>query len=341
MHASPVRPVVLLVSAALLAMPRTATAQADSVITADLVTRSLSMSPPFDQGFRLRVAMPKGVDSVSLVYAQASGDTSWHSVKCWDSRHPVKTTRARLIEVTALDFSIDELCPDHQYLFRFTIFVTKPVREADPLKASVGTRDTVIGERVVDSGGHRDTTRYIRPIKQFATRDTVMSEEIDIMATPTAAVAAHFDTDFGVLVTNHNRGPGYIGAGTNVHFYFVPVNGNERTFYWRSFRDQVLKRASIFVGLSFVKLRATEEVKNMFDTGNPVVGIGVRPVGFRKYKPLGSLRLNAGVVWFKQDVANPLVAEDKTKHAPFVSLTGDITLKDLFGPLAALLGVKS
>lgn len=335
-----VRRTTSLCTLALLLLPVGLAAQADSVIKVDLVTNSLDAMPPFDQAFRLRVEMPKGADSIYFRYGQACDIGARTGARICKPPEPEIRRKGGLIEATAVDFLLDEIPPNRPYLFQFTVYGTTAVRETDPAKASAGTRDTVIGERVAGPDMKRDTTRYIRPIKDHATKDSVVVETRNIFVETHADFANHFDTDFGVFMTHHNPGPGYIGAGTNVHFYLSAVNKKERGFRRTSLRDQLFKRVSLFAGLSFVTLQAKEEVKNRYDVGNPLFGLGIKPRFRGRGEYWNFFGLNAGLVYFQQDAANPLVTDGKIKHAPFVSITGDITLKELLGPLATLLGVK-
>jgi hypothetical protein len=87
---------------------------------------------------------------------------------------------------------------------------------------------------------------------------------------------------------------------------------------------------SVFGGLSPLRITSDAPESSPLAIGSPVVGIGVRQLPY-----LGAFRVNAGVIFYDQKDANPLVSTLRHKRDAFVSLTADIELKDFLGPVAA------
>lgn len=152
-------------------------------------------------------------------------------------------------------------------------------------------------------------------------------DTVRIVVRPRTDLANHFDADLAVIRSSRAE---YVGLGSNAHLYAVPINRNECTSDYRGM-DHLLKRVSVFGGLSLVKLDAEADVNHQFQAGTPMFGIGLNRLPY-----LGPLRINAGVVRLKQDDANPLVDRDRLKWDTFVSLGVDVELKSLLGPLTGL-----
>ncbi len=158
---------------------------------------------------------------------------------------------------------------------------------------------------------------------------TVTSGTMDVIGRTETSISNRLQTDFGVA---RSREAGYWGVVSNAHFYFVPVNKNADACVRQTPLMYLAKRISIFGGLSVLKIASEAEVEHLFGIGTPVVGIGARDLPY-----LGPIRLNAGVIWFEQDDANPLVTERVRKHDLFLSVTSDIELKGLLGPLFSII----
>ena len=157
-------------------------------------------------------------------------------------------------------------------------------------------------------------------------------EAITIRGRAQASLAQHFDADIGIL---RSENAGNWGLVTSSHFHLVPLNKNEDPTFSSSTGANLAKRLSVFAGVSFQEIHSEVEVSKFFTFGSPVAGIGVRgPLG------LDFMRLNGGVIWFKQDDANPLVTRQRVKRDVFVSATADLELKQVLGPLVALLNIK-
>jgi hypothetical protein len=157
---------------------------------------------------------------------------------------------------------------------------------------------------------------------------TVRSSTARVTGEAHAGIQHHFDADFGVM---HAIQANYWGLMTNSHFHVVPINRNESTS-GLSLLQQFTRRASVFVGLAVQTIDSEAEVKDLFTVGSPVVGVGYR--GLMGDAPI---RLNAGLMFFKQEDANPLVTRDRNKRDAFVAVTLDLSIQSIVAPLAALL----
>lgn len=291
--------------------PGPAFAQSEPVVKVDLIAAEFESKIPFDQLFKLRVAVPEGTTIDSIQYGLAKRESVPDSTArrvngsypfkrtvglydCTPTRpdlcaNAVRPEPRKVIKIKDVVFSIQPLKPNKEYLFKF----------------------------------------YVRAPEV---------EVVKILANPATSFKDQFDSDFGFLYAP-SPGPGYFGAGSNVHVYAVPVNKDQDPADFRGFRDQFLKRVSVFAGLSFLKIKSTAQVHHLFATGTPVWGIGVRPLLSRR-DLTRLVRLNIGMMHFEQDAANPLLEERVRKRAPFVGLTMDIALKEVIGPIAALVGLK-
>lgn len=166
------------------------------------------------------------------------------------------------------------------------------------------------------------------------------AEPVEITATAAASYRNHFDTDFGVL-WSPRPGPAFTGASTNVHFFFVPINPAENPKTYRGISENVWKRLSVFAGLTVIRFASSEEVANLYEPGNLVAGVGVRPqMSGRGERFVNFLRLNAGWIVFRQDDPNPLVDEGYVKASPVFGLTANLQVSDVLAPIAAILGIR-
>lgn len=168
---------------------------------------------------------------------------------------------------------------------------------------------------------HKESTRD-------STRKDTLTDKVEIIARARASLANHFDSDIGLM--NSFRA-GYWGLVTNAHLHVVPVNKNEELGN-RPALERLAKRLSVFGGLALHKFGADDDVEPFWDVGSPVAGLGLRGIA-----GLDGLRVNGGIVWVKQEDTNPLVSERHTKRDGFVSVTGDVEIQKLLGPLLAIL----
>lgn len=324
-----------LAAAALFAAPLRAqqcdTSEVD--VAANLAKGQLA-ALPYDVPFNLRLEVPTlsaragystVVESVLLEYgplmATSAGkrlletDTVWLRVQ-------------GRVRPTELAFLVEPLERDQMYAFRFTVFSRR-----DSL---VQSRDSAVVRSHVLRRPGQDRDEWELSWDTLVSGDSVQkvvvaADTVELRGTPRARFTDRFDADIGVLRSDRL---GYWGAMTSSHFYLVPVNRNECTSHYRG-SDHLLKRVSIFAGISLFEISSREDVDHLWSTGSPVVGVGVSRLGL----PV-PLRINAGVIWLRQDDANPLVTRSRTKRDAFISATFDVELQSFITPLAVLAGLK-
>jgi hypothetical protein len=154
-----------------------------------------------------------------------------------------------------------------------------------------------------------------------------------------ASYKNRFDTDFGVAFSPH-PGPRYFGATSNVHFYTVPINPRERPDQYHRW-DHLTKRVSAYGGLTLARFSTKDEVVDFFPTGNLALGLGLRlQLPWERAQFINFFRFHGGVLFFKQDDPNPTVSHNDIKRSPVIGLGADFELKDFFGPLTGILGIK-
>lgn len=297
-------------------------------VKGDLSKRQLD-ALPFDVPFTIRTPVPTlndgklKVDSIVLRYGPPV-----RLPNGFDLGPSVRTSA--LVQgaapPTELTFSVRALRPNQVQYFHFFLHATRSVK-AHPEQLlrqytmKVATFDAEKAVFVV-----RDSV--VREYRMDTLRTAV--DTIRIVGTPRATFANRFDADAGVLWA---PGFGYWGVGANSHFYFTPVNRNQCTTEYRGM-DHVLKRVSVFGGVSLFRIHSDTEVQHLWTNGSPVVGVGLNRL------PVVPARLNAGIIWLRQDDPNPLVTRDVVKRDLFISGTVDFELRQLAGPLAALVGLR-
>ncbi len=173
-------------------------------------------------------------------------------------------------------------------------------------------------------------------VEMLMVRDTgraqVGRDTVRVVGEAKTDITHHFDTDAGLL---HSFRANYWGAVTGTHLYLVPVNRNEcRASY--SGWEHILKRVSLFGGLSVFELDARSGVEPLFTGGSPVFGLSVG----ERFPFFGRLFLNGGIILLKQEDPNPLLDAKHTRRDYFVGVAADVELKSIFGPLAGLVGLK-
>jgi hypothetical protein len=294
-------------------------------IRVDLATRSFARDTlPFGQEFWVRGPVPANVDTVEMRYA-AMG-TSLEAVSTWvrDSNAVIPETEFRLL--------VARLAPDLRYRFSFVVKAGKKGTATQEYSITLNG-----GAGMAQPGSH--LTGTIRESTAAATSSRA-ADTVNIQGDAPSRFQDHFHADFGLMRSFHAQ---YVGVTSNAHFYLAPINPNEdltdlEDDVWQNFT----KRVSVFAGLALQELSSEADVDALFKVGSPVAGIGVRgflywPGMSPRLRPLlQPLRLNTGVVWFEQDDANPLIDEKIRKRDWFISITGDIELKNILGPFDAL-----
>lgn len=225
-------------------------------------------------------------------------------------------------------FEIGPLQRNTTYTFCFGIFgTTPPARQANRPRA-VTLRDQ--RQKCKELFPSDDQPSDIRVISGVVARSSWRQ---------------HFDTDLGVMGTPT---AGYLGVVTGVHFHLAPVRKDVDLFDPTVPPMQRLgRRFSVYAGISPVEIwHAADQPIQKTRLGIPVVGLGFRgPLYWQEsggtWGQVGPLmRLNTGVMFFDQDAANPLVTEPRAKRDFFVSLTADLEISSVLGPLLGVLGVK-
>lgn len=313
---------------------------------------------PFYESFNLRGPIGDAVDSVRFSYApfgtgervRGSGETLWR-------KSPVLKEKEFLVPV-------GELEPNVPYRFQFIFYSTPSSPPAThPIVATQRDGQVVLMLQgpVAPAQTPPSPPRRCRPPRcrcgparcpcppaseaapcpvDGAPAPTAAAQpaaaparkvDVDTARVPGIARAGlqhHFDADIGVMYATRAD---YWGVVTNAHIHAVPVNRN-RSAAGLTPLQQFAQRASIFVGLAVQPISSGAEVKDLYTVGSPVVG-----VGYRGLFGVDQLRLNGGVMFFKQEDANPLVTRDHTKRDAFVSATVDFSVQSIFGPLLALI----
>jgi hypothetical protein len=296
------------------------TAAQQKTVAVNLAAEAFTGSVPYWEHFVIQGSLPDEATGVLLVYDQGQGRV-----------RTAEWTRA-MKGYDAGGFSIPggPLHPDRSYTFCFAVFGRLPRQPA-------GLADE--GEELLNLNRScndilPDSAKRRRNVHRFA-----------VTASPRSQWAEHFDTDLGVMRTAK---VGYTGVVTGAHFYLVPVRKDLDLidpFLTRS--QEFWRRISFYAGVSPVQLYSTADqpIKGT-PVGIPVVGIGFRgPLYWRPVEGLPGqflqqMRLNAGVMFYEQDDENPIIEEDRAKRDVFLSLTVDLAIRDVIGPLAAALGLK-
>lgn len=212
--------------------------------------------------------------------------------------------------------------------------VGRPVRGRLPVIASVrvrALRDSLGVLLLYDSAGVRAYRELADLVVRKSATEHERTDSLRMVAEVRTDIRNHVDTDFGVL---HGFEPGYLGAMTSVHVYAVPRNPDECRSNFSGW-DRLLKRVSAFAGLSILEIYSKEKVEHYFARGAPVMGLAVDT----QVPIVGRVWLNGGIMFYRQDEPNPLVDRKKVHRDYFVAGTVDVALKNVLGPVAALLGL--
>ncbi|HEV2147453.1 MAG TPA: hypothetical protein VGR37_08620 [Longimicrobiaceae bacterium] len=198
------------------------------------------------------------------------------------------------------------------------------------------TRKSIPKSHVVKSKDFAFAIEPLQPNVEYLFRfrfyEGAAFDTVQIIGRPKASLAQHFDADVGVL---RSENAGNWGLVTSSHFHFIPINKNEDDSFTSGPGARLARQISMFGGIAFQEIYSEVEVSKFFTFGSPVAGVGIRgPLG------LDFMRVNGGVIWFKQKDANPLISRQRVKRDVFVSATADLEMKQVLGPLVALLGIR-
>ncbi|HET7463859.1 MAG TPA: hypothetical protein VFJ82_21565 [Longimicrobium sp.] len=310
-------------------------------ITVDFGKRAFATDTlPFGEPFVISGTISPKTDAVAVRYGerthQAVMDAIIDTLGCqvWtrdpragldDSTRALQTSFAVVLPRT--------LRPNRNYLFEIKLYDAKDndrirLPAFDPKQPR--TECTALSEM-------RDSLRGI----------VLLTDSFTVRGQTPTDYKQRFDNDIGLVRSERFQ---YVGFVSNLHYYFVPINKNEDLADPNlSHSQQFLRRFSLMAGLSLARVSSNANVDNVFGIGTPMVGVGLRgPLYWPSVTPKSDqfrsffqpMRLNAGIIWFKQKDANPLVAEMHTKRDFFVSVTADVGLKTVLGPFAGFFGSK-
>jgi hypothetical protein len=295
------------------------------IVTLDLSARSFGATPlPFDVPFQLRGKVAPKTSAILARYGLLDTATGRDQIAqtelgctLWTRELPRDSSRAAESEFV-LDFPI-RLRADKEYLFVFTLY--EPLTGALPAQAE------------------SPRCNFYEQLKRAGPVTFLTTDSLSIRGSTRTEYKQRFDTDVGFLVTGGAR---YRGIASGVHFHLWPINKSADLADF-NFVESLQRRISIFGGLAVTKLGTGIEVDHLLGLGSPMLGVGFRgPLYWRGFAPgpdwaIRPMRLNAGVIWFKQDPANPVVDESETRFDLFVSASYDLDILGILGPFASLL----
>ncbi|MBH8557747.1 hypothetical protein [Hymenobacter negativus] len=165
-----------------------------------------------------------------------------------------------------------------------------------------------------------------------------------LVGTTESGLSDHIKLDFGL---GYAFKPRAVVGLTTVHFYFSPINEDtDLNDEHLSFSRHFLLRTSLFAGLSPVVFseHTEQEIKRKFALGSFVYGVGLRSPFYSPWFRTGRfgrvffqpMRVNVGVLNFKQANQNVSIAGDVNKRALFMSITYDFNIASILGPLGKL-----
>lgn len=123
--------------------------------------------------------------------------------------------------------------------------------------------------------------------------------------------------DFGLLIAPE-IGSSFVFEGFN--FYFRPVNKNVSSSKLKGI-DKTLKTFSISLGIAQRIGSYDDNYEALIGVGSPFVGVG--------YRLNKNIRLSAGGIFYEVSNPNPLISDTSVKFTYFLSLSWDISFKDL------------
>ena len=291
------------------------------VIQLDLNTRLFSTHLPFDQKFQIRGKVDANIKKVKLVIHkyESTGLRRCRVIKKDSNNKKRKVLKKdSLIKQPPVEYSSDDWKQDTSGLFPQDQFIVDITGKLCP------------------------EMRYKFSFEFYKTAESENAyQTIDIFRQPRVNLTDHFH--LGIDILSNLKAP-YWSAGTTLHMYFTPINRGEDLGEVKDWQN-LSKRVSLLVGLSVVELsdQAEVNIKSGTSLGSPLFGLGIRGLFYwggeewqrRWFQPI---RLNFGWIYVKQDHAHPLIEEDRSKLLPFVSLSADVQLKNIIGPLAGFFG---
>jgi hypothetical protein len=301
------------------------------VVTVDLKARTFSGTLPFDQAFEVRGAVDTATDAIVLRYgvrsmANEDANVFVATPKCavWVRQAPLQGAAVRAPESHfVLDLPSRMLRANNDYLFEFSLYELKqPGSLGQP-----ADDDACMGPVDIAAPSAATTIQ--------------LTEVVSIRGDTDMEFTQWFDTDIGFM---YAHGAGYKGVASGVHFFLRPVN-KKLDLAELGALESIPYRLTPYLGLAVDKLGGGRDVEPAWTVGSPMLGLGFRgPLYWSEDTPLARMnwilrpiRLNTGIVWFRQDDPNPLVDDKILKHDWFWSITADVDLTTILGPFVALL----
>lgn len=191
---------------------------------------------------------------------------------------------------------------------------------------------------------------YLKPGRDycilFAAYDTnhVHVGNTYVRLKPEPTLADHFRTDIGFAYAPEPRA---LVATLTTTFYFTAINEDVDLGERIGTARQLLQRFGLYIGLAPVVIDsdAPQNVESLLGIGSVVAGLSIRSPLYgphlfgeieRAQRFLQPMRWNVGLMWYKQDHPNPLIAEARSRKALTVSVSYDIGIQSIVAPLAAL-----
>jgi hypothetical protein len=135
--------------------------------------------------------------------------------------------------------------------------------------------------------------------------------------------------DFGFILPFTKGQAGFLQdftpyMGFNVNFRSMDKNIKLRQIRYKSLRHYL----SFSAGLTMRSLKIDKKRDDFFDKTSLITGLGIRLSNY--------LRLTGGVVWFKVPDPNVITNNTLVRLTPFVGLSVDVDLIELFGGIKTL-----
>lgn len=355
------------------AAARAAGAQPVATVTLDLNARTVAPSPvPFGQRVRFAGAVPDtGTDAIAVWlravprYGAEDPTRATPRRACpqwWIRQPPVRRPFPPPIP-KAPDAAVPAQPPGSPPAPRLAVRATETTFRTEaflfPLPAGKQYEVTVILYQLPDS-------QYLAPPQGKCTLPTgarafrfdgsrvadgpavVATDSITLRFVTDASFQQHVDLDAGAV---YGFGAQYAGAATGVHLYLSPISADE-DLSEPGFapRYQLLRRVSLHGGLAVQEVGTSSGVSGATRAGAPFLGVALRgPLYWpgwyggestrglenraRVRVVLQGMRVGGGFIWFKQQDANPLVTEERSKRDLYATLTINLALRDVLAPL--------
>lgn len=334
-------------------------------VQVDLSTQDFSTALPFHQGFVIKGKLPKDikVDCIELQIWPRSIVQEYNVsideideflskyrklVAC--SRQATLSNKCKLLQGFFKDAGhfVFERWQRPKELYtgteEFVLPVYKPLRTSDIYFFAFTLQYTTSPkEQSLYTVVYEDSTDRIKKVVPEKKRvpgssdPETKTKPFIVAERARAPFTSHFNTDFGVM---HAPGANYWGITSALHFYpFSPINKKSDLMQFSGLQRWG-QRISVFAGLSFQEIASERNVENVLSIGTPIIGIGIRGFPYIRrsdnayYRRIAQpIRINFGLVWFNQDIANPLVNEKKLVADFFFSTTVDTDLLGILGPI--------